>query len=192
VEVIEPDPASGLTRATTLRKKEAKAQAFILIHLEERYQAMVEDLDTAKEMRTFLERLFKARSKDRAVDLWREFFTTKQENNELAMEFVARVETRGRELHDACKQIVSDEMLTGIIVEGVLPAYNQVVEALRISKKLTVGALKEELTTADNRFDKVEQEDAELLAAAAQPHAALDMDKRREDRECFYCGKKGR
>jgi hypothetical protein len=83
-------------------------------------------------------------------------------------------------------------MVTGIIVEGVLPAYNQVVEALRISKNLTLQALKEELTTADNRFDKAQQqEDAELLAAAAQHNAVSDTDKRREERECFYCGKKG-
>lgn len=190
-ECIEPDPASGLVGQTTLRKKEAKAQAFILIHIEERYQAMVEDMDSAKEIWTFLERLFKARSKDRAVDLWREFFTTKQQAMELAMEFVARVETRGRELRDACKQVVSDEMMTGIIVEGVLPAYHQVVEALRISKKLTVEALKEELTTADNRLDKVQRQDAELLAASAQPKPASDAEPRRETRECYYCGRKG-
>jgi gag-polypeptide of LTR copia-type len=107
-EVIEPDPASGLTGATTMRKKEAKAQAFIMIHLEERYQATVDDMNSAKEMWTFLERLFKARLKDRAVDLRREFFTSKQKTEELAMELVARVETRGRELRDACQQTVSD------------------------------------------------------------------------------------
>jgi hypothetical protein len=85
-------------------------------------------MDGAKSMWNFLERLFKAKSRDRAVDLWREFFTAKQQSSETAMQFVARVEAHARELREACKQTVSDEMLSGVIVEGVLPAHTPVVE----------------------------------------------------------------
>jgi hypothetical protein len=112
------------------------------------------------------------------------------------MQFVARVEARARELRDACKQTVSDEMLSGVVVEGLLPAYNSVVEALRVSKALTMVNLKDELVTADNRLDKQRTQDAELRAAAAavqhqrQSQPANDR-QRYEDRECFYCGKKG-
>lgn len=194
-EVIEPDATTGIASHVTLHKKDAKAQALILVNIEESYQVMVEDMDGAKSMWNFLERLFKAKSRDRAVDLWREFFTAKQQSSETAMQFVARVEARARELREACKQTVSDEMLSGVIVEGVLPAYTPVVEALRISKSLTVVNLKDELVTADNRLDKQRSQDAELLAAAAQlqrPQQALgDGKQRQDDRECFYCGKKG-
>jgi hypothetical protein len=112
------------------------------------------------------------------------------------MQFVARVEARARELRDACKQTVSDEMLSGVVVEGLLLAYNSIVEALRVSKALTMVNLKDELITADNRLDKQRTQDAELLAAAAavqhqrQSQPANDR-QRNEDRECFYCGKKG-
>jgi hypothetical protein len=113
------------------------------------FPLMVDDMEPAEAIWTFLGRLFKARSKERAVDLWREFFTTKQKQTETAMEFVAHVDMRGRELRDACRQVVSDEMLTGVIDECVLSVHKQVVQALQVAKSLAVGALKEELSTAD-------------------------------------------
>jgi hypothetical protein len=63
----------------------------------------------------------------------------------------------GMELRDACRQVVSDEMVTGVTAEGVLPVHNQVVEALRVAKSLTVAALKEELTTADSSTTTLRQ-----------------------------------
>jgi hypothetical protein len=55
--------------------------------------------------------------------------------------------------------------------------------------------LKDELVTADNRLDKQQSQDAELLAAAAQQQrpqqSSGDSKQRQDDRECFYCGKKG-
>jgi hypothetical protein len=50
------------------------------------------------------------------VDLWREFFTAEQKPTETAMKFVTRVEMLGSELRNACRQVMSDEMLTGVIV----------------------------------------------------------------------------
>jgi hypothetical protein len=93
-EVIEPDVTTGIASHLTLAKKDAKAQALILVHVEESYQSKIEDMDSAKSMWCFLERL--AKSRDRAIDLWRKFFTAKQESSDTAMQFVARVEARAQ------------------------------------------------------------------------------------------------
>jgi hypothetical protein len=78
--------------------------------------------------------------------------SAKQRGGEKMAEFISCLEGHVRELCDRCGEKVSDGMLAGILMSGVLSKYAETISALRCLDTLKVETLKQKLIAAEDRM----------------------------------------
>jgi hypothetical protein len=133
-------------------RKSRKAKSFILFHISPNIRDSFLVSKTAKELWTTVKDRFKQTSNDRNAALHMSLISAKQRGGEKMAEFISRLEGHVRELRDRCGEKVSDGMLAGILMSGVLPKYAETISALRCLDTLKVETLKQTLIAAEDRM----------------------------------------
>jgi hypothetical protein len=173
--------------------KDAKAHALLTMFMEKEYQRYVAAHRNARDVWLGLRELFKSKSKDKVMDLWRELFCCDQKPGESCLEYIVRVEDLSRELKDGCDQVVTDEMLCGALVDGTRKEYKATLEALRIAGKLKLEKAKSELLTVDNLLNEKHDDEAGVFAMKGntRPNRGVTAGSKHRDTFCYHCGSDG-
>lgn len=104
---------------------------------------------TAKSVWDTLKDRYRRQSDDRSATLNQQLSGDKQRPGEKMPEFLSRIEGYVHELKDSCNESVSDGMLVGILMNGMLPVHNGTIEALRCLDGLKLEPLKQKLIAAE-------------------------------------------
>jgi hypothetical protein len=168
-----------------------KARALLLQTISPKLQGLVRRHVYANQVWQALESHFKARSASRAVELQQRLASAKQRNGEDLTAFFIRVEELSTELVEGCAKEVSDEQITGIVLAGVLPVFNQTLEAIRAMPSVNLEYVKAVLLAAETRHRERKRDAGVEGKALAMTNSKQKQRPGKETRKCFNCGKIG-
>jgi hypothetical protein len=188
--VTEDNEYRALKDDAERAKKSRKAKGFILLNISPKLREAVIGMTTAKEVWDALKTRYQSSTEDRKASLLQQLVSAKQMSGEKMPEFLSRVEGYVRELKDGCNEPVSDGIVMGILMQGVLPAFQDTIAALRCLDNLKLEVVKRKLITTEHSLSVAvsnngRADKAQAFLTPSQP--AGDRRKHFKGR-CFNCG----
>ena len=172
-----------------------KALALIGLSVKDHHLSTLAGCNTAKQAWEALEAVYKAKSNARKLQLKRELNSLKKDSAEPLTKYVARAKSIRDQLTAAGNAIKEEEVAWSVLA-GLPREYDILVTVLETSEEaLELDGLLAKLLTVEQRTSpKSEKEDQAYFSRDNQHKgrpSASRLQPRREERECFYCGKKG-
>jgi gag-polypeptide of LTR copia-type/Domain of unknown function (DUF4219)/Zinc knuckle len=171
--------------------KSLKARAHILMCTTEKLRGLIPSGQgaTGKQAWNALETFSLRRAAERKTELHRQLIQVHQGSGEKVAEFILRSEEIKCELVHGCGETVSDDMMMGILLNGVSSGFAPTIEALRCQSGLTLDTLKEKLMGAESRklLDGPPGRALDVRGDPGKPVKQVKSDTRR----CFRCGQVG-
>jgi gag-polypeptide of LTR copia-type/Zinc knuckle len=201
--VLEDEEFLALKDDATRKRQSRKARSFLLFHVSPKLRESVIGAATAKELWDSLKDRFNKKSSDRTATLHQQLTSAAQRTGEKMPEYLSRLEGLVRELKESCNETVSDGMLVGILMNGVLPVHNETITALRCLDALKLDSLKQKLIAAEERMSDSQRREsnkdkAQVFVAGGLAGNPADKrpdkrsDKKSERRSvCYYCAESG-
>ena len=158
--------------------------------------------DTPKKMWEALHEKFSQKTEENKATLIEKITSAEQHKGESVAKFVARVEGLQRRLKDGHGEVVSDGIITGILLKGVSSKFEQTIEALRCLENLSLKKVKEKLISTDERMrssgGKHDDKSANAYTMEHQKGSGSSQKVpdgrnhgKKDTRRCFNCGKVG-
>lgn len=193
--VLEDEEHAALTSDEQRARKSRKARSFLLFYISPNLRDSVLHTTTAKQLWTRLEELYRQTSEDRNATLHQSLISAKQRSSEKMAEYISRLEGYVRELRERCNERISDAMFVGVMMNGVLPKYCDVISALRCLDSLQPESLKQKLIAAEERV--ATDPDRSRQSVPGQGRAFYSKPQHSQQRRsintrrCYNCGQQG-
>jgi hypothetical protein len=126
-------------------KKSRIPKSLLLLNFSPNLREAIINMITAKEVWDALKTRYHSSTEDRKAMLLQQQVSAKQKSGDKVTEFRSRVEGYVPEVKEGCNEAVSDAIIIGILMQGVLPAFQDTVTALRCLDNLKVVNIKRKL-----------------------------------------------
>lgn len=178
-----------------------KALALIGLNVKDHHLMTIAECNTAKEAWETLEKVYKAKSNARKLQLRRELNSLKKEPSEPITKYVSRAKALQSDLLATGHEVKSCEVAWSVLA-GLPKEYETVVTILESSEtEPELDTLLPKLLHVEARLAKEGASKGDAAAYAAhgfQKHQSTKPPRKkgqtggsRSNKECFYCGKKG-
>lgn len=146
--------------------KSRKACAHLIMCTTEKLRGLIPPNATGKQAWEALQAFGLRRAAERKTDLHRRFTQVTQGSGEKVAEFILRAEEVRGELVHGCGEQVTDDMMMGILLNGVSSGFATTIEALQCQSGLALDTLKEKLMGAEARKLLEGPQDAHWMCVA--------------------------
>lgn len=193
--------SKGLWRAvkgdSTDAVEDQKALAQIILHVKDHHLLTVGSCKTSTIAWNTLEAIYQAQSNARKVQLRRELTQLKMGATEPLTVYAARAKDIQAQLQAAGEDIKDQEV--GIQFLAGLPSAYTIINTILTSgdQDLKIDTMLPKLLTVEQATQAQSERPNEEAALIAKPNGGCGIKQRsdgrlhRDNRECFYCGKKG-
>lgn len=184
---------------TTEASVDQKALALICLNVKDYHLTTLDACKTAKEAWDTLEKIYKARSVARKLQLKKELNNLKKGPSEPLPKYIARAKTIWSDLLATGYDIKSSEVVLSVLA-GLPKEYETLVAILEASdKELDLDEVQAKLLHVEQRLTRQEEQETSAYLARGfkktpnksgrPPFKPTSNDKM--EKECFYCHKKG-
>lgn len=172
--------------------QDQKALAQIILHVKDHHLLTLASCDTATIAWETLKNTYEAKTNARKILLRRELTTLKLSTSEPLTKYAARAKDIQTQLQ-AVGEEAKDQETALQFLAGLPPAYDMITTVLTAGNdELTIDKVLPKLLSVEQMATQPSRPtEAALFAKPGWKHSRISSGKPRDNRSCFYCGKKG-
>lgn len=191
---------TAVTGTSTDPQADAKALALIVLHVKDHHLTTVGESTTARSAWETLKNIYESKSNARKLLLRKELTQLKKGPAEPITKYVARAKEIQSQLR-AAGHLVADQDLAFSVLAGLPASYSTISTVLISSDQaLKIDGILPKLQQAEQMMQPESDAEAALIAkrrgdfgkkATSQFGNGKPVERQKDLRKCFYCGKAG-